>query len=178
MSILSWNCRGAGKAAIVRELRDLARNFAPTLLCIVETQIDRSRVESLAATFGYDNAYAGDSEGRSGGIGLFWNNEIKIDILGYSRYHLDVSVQEENHDAWRLTCVYGEAQTHLRYRTWDVLKNISTSSSLPWMGIGDLYEVLDSTERDGIGMISNSQIRAFRDTVDVCMLLDIGYKGR
>ena len=27
-------------------------------------------------------------------------------------------------------------------------------------------------------MRSNAQIQAFRDTVDVCMLLDIGYKGR
>ena len=167
-----------GNAATVQELRGFARKFAPTLLCIVETRIEGSRVESLAATLGYDNAYAVDCEGRSGGIGLFWNNEIKIDILGYSRYHLDVSVQEENHDAWRLTCVYGEAQTHLRYRTWDVLKNISTSSSLPWMYIGDFNEVLHSNEHDGIGMRSNAQIQAFRDTVDVCMLLDIGYKGR
>lgn len=50
MSILSWNCRGAGKVATVRELRDLARKFAPTMLCIVETQLDRSRVENLAST--------------------------------------------------------------------------------------------------------------------------------
>ena len=106
-----------GNAATVQELRDFARMLAPTLLCIVETQIEGSRVENLPSTLGYDNVYAVDSEGRSGGIGLFWNNEIKIDILGYSRYHLDVSVEEEGQDAWRMTCVYGEAQTHLRYRT-------------------------------------------------------------
>ena len=96
MSTFCWNCRGAGNTATVQELRDFTRKLSPTLLCIVETQIEGSRVESLAATLGYDNAYAVDSEGRSGGIGLFWNNEIKIDILGYSRYHLDVSVKEEN----------------------------------------------------------------------------------
>ena len=85
MSAFCWNCRGAGNAAIVQELRDFARKLAPTLLCIVETRIEGSRVENLAGTLGYDNAYAVDSEGRSGGIGVFWNNEIKIDILGYSR---------------------------------------------------------------------------------------------
>ena len=91
--------------------------------------------------------------------------------MGYSCYHLDVSVEESGHEIWRLTCVYGEAQTHLRYR-------ISTSSSLPWMCIGDFNEVLCSSEHVGIGMRSNAQIQAFRDTVDICMLIDIGYKGR
>ena len=122
MSAFCWNCRGVGNAATVQELRNFARKLAPTLLCIVETQIEGSRVENLAGTLGYDNVYAFDCEGRSGGIGLFLNDEIKIEILGYSRYHLDVSVEEEGHDAWRMTCVYGEAQRHLRYRTWDVLK--------------------------------------------------------
>ena len=47
------------------------------MLCILETQIDKARVESLASSIGFDHAYAIDSVGRSGGIGLFWNNSIK-----------------------------------------------------------------------------------------------------
>ena len=67
----------------------------------------------MASSIGYDNSYAVDSQGRSGGIGLFWNNAIKVEILGYSGYHLDVSIEEQGEDPWRMTCVYGEAQTHL-----------------------------------------------------------------
>ena len=74
---------------MVRELRDFARKFAPTLLCIVETQLEGSRVEVLAGTLGDDNVYVVSSRGRSGGIGLFWNNAINLEILGYSDYHLD-----------------------------------------------------------------------------------------
>ena len=76
MSVLCWNCRGAGKPATVRELRDQAKQFAPTVLCIVETQISATWVEGLASTLGFDNGYAVSSNGRSGGIGMFWNNEI------------------------------------------------------------------------------------------------------
>ena len=115
MSALCWNCRGAGKAATVREVCDFANKFAPTLLCILETQLEGSRVEALAGTFGYDNSFAVDSRGRSGGIGIFWNNEIKLEILGYSDYHVDCSVEEVGFEPWRATVVYGEAQTHLRY---------------------------------------------------------------
>ena len=71
MSIICWNCRGAGKASTIRELHEIVKNFAPTLLCIVETQIDKVRVESFATSIGYDNGYAISSVGRSRGISLF-----------------------------------------------------------------------------------------------------------
>ena len=177
MSTLCCNCRGASNAATVQELRDFAKKFAPTLLCIVETQLEGSRVEALAGTLGYDNSYAVSSRGRNGGICMFWNNEINIELLGYSDYHLDCSVLEQGEDPWRLTVVYGEAQTHMRYQTWDTLKNISTLSSLPWLCVGDFNEVLRPEEHVGVGQRSNAQIQAFRDAVDVCMLLDIGYTG-
>mgnify|MGYP000877980489 CR=1 FL=1 len=142
MSIICWNCRGAGKASTIRELREIVKNFAPIVLCIVETQIEKSRVERLAASVGFDNGYAISSVGRNGGIGLFWNNEIDIEILGYSDYHLDCGVREGDFNPWRLTVVYGEAQTHLRYRTWDTMKNIASASPLPWLCIGDFNDVL------------------------------------
>ena len=64
MSSFCWNCRGAGKAATVRELRDFVKKFTPTVLCIVETQVKGARVEALANTLGFDNAYAIDSQGK------------------------------------------------------------------------------------------------------------------
>ena len=64
-------------------------------MCVVETQIEGARVEALAGTLGFDNSYAVSSQGLSGGIGLFWNNSIKVEILGYYVYHLDVSVEEQ-----------------------------------------------------------------------------------
>ena len=53
MNIICWNCRGAGKASTVRELRELAKKFTPIVLCIVETQLEKARVEGLASSIGY-----------------------------------------------------------------------------------------------------------------------------
>jgi exonuclease III len=94
MSVLSTNCRGLGGAATVRELRDLVKRFTPSILCVVETQMHRSSVESLTRSLGFNKSFAVSSSGRSGGLGLFWNNEIKIEVLPYSQYHLDVIVSE------------------------------------------------------------------------------------
>ena len=84
MSTFLWNCRSLGNAATVSELRNFVREFAPSILCVVETQVHKSRVECLAGTLGYDNVFAVSSTGRSGGLAIFWNNEIKIDLLPYS----------------------------------------------------------------------------------------------
>jgi hypothetical protein len=72
MSILSLNFRGAGNASTVKEPCDF--------------------VTKLVSSLCFDHAFVVSSAGRSGGLGMFWNNEIRIDILGYSQYHIDTSV--------------------------------------------------------------------------------------
>ena len=153
------------------------KEFTPNILCIVETQIDKVRVESLATSIGFDKGYAVSSVGRSRGIGLFWNNTINIDIAGYSDYHLDCEVCDPGFDPWRLSLVYGEAQTHLRHQTWDTMRNIASLSTLPWLCIGDFNEVLYSHEHDRVGNRSQAQMDAFRDALDTCGLSDICYNG-
>ncbi|XP_073359857.1 uncharacterized protein [Aegilops tauschii subsp. strangulata] len=51
-------------------------------------------------------------------------------------------------------------------------------SDLPWLCFGDFNEVLRPEEHQGVADRSNAQIQAFRDAVDVCMLMDLGYQGR
>lgn len=68
MKTLCWNCRGIGDPATVKELRDLVRECSPEVLCIVETQLAKNRVEGLAGTLGFDCSFAVASSGRSGGL--------------------------------------------------------------------------------------------------------------
>ena len=109
MSCLSYNYRGLGSDATFRELSELMRRFRPTILCVVETQLHKIRADNLAGRLGFDRSFAVTSSGHSGGLGLYWNNEIKLDMLSYSQYHIDAIITEGDADPWRLTCVYGEA---------------------------------------------------------------------
>jgi len=68
---------------MVKELREMAKKYAPSVLCVLETQVHKSRVEGLKSTLGYDNTFAVSSSSRSGGLGIFWNNGIKIEISFY-----------------------------------------------------------------------------------------------
>ena len=102
----------------------------------------------------------------------------KIEFLPYSQYHIDAIVSEAGGDPWRLTCVYGEAQVSERFKPWDLLKHIKSSSPLPWLCIGDFNEVLHRSEHSRVQERSYTQIAGFREMVDVCGLYDLGYEGR
>jgi hypothetical protein len=125
----------------------------------------------------YDNVFDVSSTGRSGGLGIFWNNEIKLDLLPYSQYHIHAVVHPPNAEPWRFTCVYREARVSDRHKMRDMLKFIKSYSPLPWMLIGDFNEVLHREEHMGVNDRSNSQIKAFRDMVNTCELMDLGYTG-
>jgi hypothetical protein len=134
-------------------------------------------VENLSHSLGFDNSFAVSSSGRSGGLGLFWNKEIKIEVLPYSQYHIDTIVTEQGQDPWRFTLVYGEAHVNERHKTWEMLQYIRSTNDLPWLCMGDFNEVLHRSEHVGVNERSYSQMAGFRDTVDICGWCDLGYKG-
>ena len=57
------------------------------------------------------------------------------------------------------------------------MKNMASLHDMAWVCIGDFNDVLRHDGHDGIGTRSQSQIENFRDAVDVCGLLDLGYSG-
>lgn len=178
MSLFIWNCRGLGDYATIRELRYLVAQNRPSVLCVLETQVQSVRARNLSHSFGFDNCYAVSSDGRSGGLAMYWNNNLGMELIHFSQYHIDMKVSETGKEKWRLTCIYGEAQRHLRHKTWDLLKFLSTESDLPWICVGDYNEVLRPEEHLGIAARDPVQMRGFREAVDVCGLIDLGYIGR
>jgi len=149
MKTLSWNCRGIGNPTTVRELRDLAKDYAPSVLFIMETQINKYRVENLRFSLGFDSSFAVSSSGRNGGLGLFWKNDVDISIKKYSNYHIDTIVSEPGKEPWRMSFIYGEPNRSLRYHTWDIMKQMRSDMDLPWVCIGDFNEILKREEQLG-----------------------------
>jgi hypothetical protein len=75
--------------------------------------VAKNRVEGLANTLGFDSAYGVGSTGRSGGLCIFWKNPMQLTLRNFSKYHIDMVVEEQGKDPWRLTVWYGEANRSL-----------------------------------------------------------------
>ena len=69
----------------------------------MDTQTSKTRVEALATSLGYNSCFAVASSGQSGCLCLFWNKEIKLEVLDYSQYHIDTRVEVLSSVVWRVT---------------------------------------------------------------------------
>ena len=78
-------------------------------------------MQFLSNSLGFNKSFAVSSSGRSGGLCVFWNDSIKLEVIGYSEYHIDVIVDDLVETKNRMTFVYGEAQVSERYKTWSML---------------------------------------------------------
>jgi hypothetical protein len=91
---------------------------------------------------------------------MYWKTYVNLELIHYSQYHIDMIVTEGSSEKWRLTSIYGEAQTNERQKMWDLLKFLRSESDLPWVCIGDYNEVLHVEEHDGVGQRDNRQCLA------------------
>jgi hypothetical protein len=117
------------------------------------------------------------SSGRSGGLCIYWKNPLSLVLRNFSKYHIDMVVNELGEEPWRLTAWYGEANWSLRFRTWDMMRFLKADCDLPWLSIGDFNEVLRREEQFGPNDRDIAQINLFWECVDVCELVDLGYQG-
>uniref|UniRef100_A0A803NJS2 Zinc knuckle CX2CX4HX4C domain-containing protein n=1 Tax=Cannabis sativa TaxID=3483 RepID=A0A803NJS2_CANSA len=72
-----------------------------------------------------------DVQGHSGGLALLWRFDDEANLLGFSNSHIDLKITVSGTPSWQLTEMYGEPNRHLRRKTWDLLHDLSSESSLP-----------------------------------------------
>ncbi|XVE89269.1 hypothetical protein DITRI_Ditri19aG0189600 [Diplodiscus trichospermus] len=86
----------------------------------------------------------------SGGLVLMWRVEINLEIMSYSRNHIDSRIKGEADDrVWRFIGVYEEPETGKRKHTWELLRWLGSQNDLPWFCIGNFNEILSVDEKWG-----------------------------
>ena len=115
---------------------------------------------------------------RAGGLALLWKNMIQIDVDSSSLNHIDVIVNKGQVDSWRFTGIYGLPEASPKSETWNLICNLHRKYTLPWLCVGDFNEILLSHEKLGGALRNESAIRGFREVVDDCGFMDLGYVGK
>jgi hypothetical protein len=108
---------------------------------------------------------------------LFWKHDTNLTIKSYSLSHIDSVIDCSSANPWRLTCFYGAPETHLRVNSWNLLRSLKNQFSMPWCCTGDFNEITRLAEISGQRVRNDRQMQAFREAIDDCEFLDLGYKG-
>ena len=81
LDLLSWNCRGICGDDTRRALKDLIVQNRPQIVFLCETKISRKEeFQCLQRSLGFPHAEMVLSDGRSGGLGMFWTAEVGEEI--------------------------------------------------------------------------------------------------
>lgn len=178
MSCLAWNCRGIRNAATVRDLCSLVKESGSQIVFLSETRKKSERVSHLRSRLGLRGFVGMDSDGMSGGLALFWHESIHMEIKSINERYIDVYVcLSRGEPSWHATFVYGEPRVENRNRMWSLLSSLKTSSSLPWIVLGDFNEALWQFEHFSIKKRNEPQMQSFRDVLQLCSLHDLGFSG-
>jgi len=81
MSIIGWNCRGLGNLSVIPKLKYLVHYYKPDVLFLSETLVHSNKTNDFRYMLGFDNCFAVSSNGRSGGLTLFWQNSFNCTVL-------------------------------------------------------------------------------------------------
>lgn len=177
MSTLAWNCRGLANPCTVQVLLDLVQLKRPALVFLMETMIDKNRIEAIRAKMKYDGLFTVSGPGHGGGLALFWKQSNMVEIKSYSRNHIDTVINMENTEQWRLTCFYGCPERMRRRESWNLLRSLAIQSSLPWAVVGDFNGMLRVHEKKGRLPHSTWCLNDFRDALFDCEISDLGMEG-
>ena len=128
----------------------LVRKHNPQLLFLIETKRKSAEMEWLRSRWHFDCCLAVDYVGRGGGLALLWMNRAMVQIRSYSCMHIDANIGDVNMgETWRFTGFYGSPEVSQRTMSWDLLLQIHSQSTMPWLFVGDFNEITCDAEKLG-----------------------------
>lgn len=176
MSILSWNCQGAGSTEIIQRLREMRWVHFPDFVFLVETKQKNKFMIDTQRELGYDHLITVEPVGLSGVLAVMWKQCYKVTVLQEDKRIIDLQVQMGSL-VFYLTCVYGDPVKEKRQAVWERLSDIGMRRDDPWMLVGDFNELLSNEEKLGGAVRSDSTFWDFRNVVDNCKIRDMRSSG-
>ena len=177
MNLLVWNCRGLGNLRTERELVSILRAKDPSVVFIAETWADEARLERTLSNINFDQKWVVPRTTRGGGLVLFWKNSVNLTVVESHKYYIDAIINKNGDNEWRFTGFYGEPDSSRRNEAWAKLRSLNSSQNIPWLCAGDFNEITRQEEKIGGAFRSFNQMQRFRDVIDECGLMDLGFVG-
>lgn len=120
-----------------------------------------------------------DQNGIAGGLSLWWNDDLDIQILSSSKNVIDTAIISRNGECpKRITWVYGTPYRVEKYAFWRNLEQLSGDNSLPWLCAGDFNEILWGFEKSGGRETSLYRPQYLMNFMDKTGLIDLGFQGQ
>jgi hypothetical protein len=148
----------------------------------METRLKEDEMEKIKRRCGFSCGISVDCAGsgreRAGGISLLWSDQVSLSVISYSINHILCScVDGDDGTNWFLSGIYGFPEEFNKWKTWQLVNQLSTQVGSQWVCFGDFNDVLSLDEKIGGVARTPSQMSIGRQCVADCGLLDPGFEG-
>ncbi|XP_073051225.1 uncharacterized protein [Primulina eburnea] len=126
---------------------------------------------------GYFHWLRVEAVGFSGGIWIFWKEEIHLEIISSHPQFVLARVEGIHRSPWFLSIVYGSPNGTLRKRLWQDLTKEKLNLDGPWLSIGDYNSVSSEQEVTSNGRLANIRSAGLTEWMFNQGLVDLGYIG-
>ena len=79
--------------------------------------------------------------------------------------------------SWIISPMYATPHLTKRKILWSNLTKVAQLHNLPWLVLGDFNEVLCGEDRYGGRQVNINRALEFKECLDLCNLLDLGFSG-
>lgn len=111
---------------------------------------------------------------------MLWNsNRVEVKPLSSIEQEIHAMVKALNsNSSWLFIAIYASPRSVERHILWNNLNKVAELRNMPWVIAGDFNETLTAKNKFGGRVVRvNSSLR-FKECLDDCNMIDIGFLGR
>ncbi|KAF7146373.1 hypothetical protein RHSIM_Rhsim04G0047200 [Rhododendron simsii] len=144
----------------------------------METKNKRSTLERIRRKLQYNNGCYGDPIGKSGGLALWWSDEVTIDVRFKSKNIFRCVVNWPRISTpFLITFIYAPPVWVDRLSFWNYMRSVARENRLPWICVGDFNDCSSQAEKQGGNPCSRGRLDQFHGFVLDCEFMDLEFKG-
>ena len=114
MKMLIWNYNGTASKPFHRPVKDLIQNHKLVLLGLVETKIRGALANKVCRNLGFDYRVRVEAMGFSGGIWVFWKDDLLADIVKTHPQFVHMKIYAQGKPPRLISVIYGSPTPSLR----------------------------------------------------------------
>ena len=143
MNILCWNCRGVGNPWSVRQLRRWNTFYAPDIMFLSETMINKTGVEALKSRSGF--VVFQDAVKQV--VCVFYGGRKSPSLLFLIHNTIYVEILMMEIKKRRFVGIHGWTKEDEKHHTWSLMHHLCEDSNRPILIGGDFNEILSYEEK-------------------------------
>ncbi|RYR56284.1 hypothetical protein Ahy_A05g022025 [Arachis hypogaea] len=155
----------------------MCKQLKPAIVFLMETRARESTIKKLKKRLHFENVFYIEPRGLSGGLCLLWNEIYNVDIYFWCENHIKTRIDDRKGKIWECNFIYGNPCFGRRKEQWRAITRNNSNRGEPQVFIGDFNDILSQEEKIGLHPKPQSQVREFRQFVDMNYLMDLDIKG-